>query len=400
MTMLRDALAVARDEARHLLHTRPMLYLMLFGVPLLYTLLIGAVYSEQVVSHIPLAIYDGDQTRVSRQYAQLYHDSMKFDVREYVATEDELAEEVNSGHVLAGIAIPPLFTHDILTGQQAQIGVFVNATNNIFSNNILSNQSQINRTFRVAVLQQVMQKLGTMEPSVEAAAYPVELRLRLLGNPTISFSYFMLIGILLNGVQISLMLTVPPGLVREATRPRYARRVSALAIVLGKLLPSWAASLASGLLSIAVMHLVFGVPVRGSTLTIAALLAAFCFFVIGALEAIASCCPDDTFSLQAPLVYIMPGILVCGLSWPLFAMTTGADFYSSLLPLRYTGPAMRDLLLLGSTPALAQDLAHSLLGGGIGLLLASLILHLRRVRYFKRHGKELTPDDPCTTISA
>ena len=90
-----------------------------------------------------------------------------------------------------------------------------------------------------------------------------------------------------------------------------------------------------------------------------------------------ACSPKPELALQAPLIYIMPGLLFSGLSFPLFDMNDAAKFYSSLMPMTYASDTLRDILLTGHAPNLLSDCGSMLLGGLIGICVALTIFFLR-----------------------
>ena len=68
-------ITIIRDETKYLISGKVPLMLIIFFVPLLFAVLFGFVYQHNVVNHIPLAIYDQDQSSLSRQLIQMYDDS-------------------------------------------------------------------------------------------------------------------------------------------------------------------------------------------------------------------------------------------------------------------------------------------------------------------------------------
>lgn len=106
--------------------------------------------------------------------------------------------------------------------------------------------------------------------------------------------------------------------------------------------------------------------------------ASFLVFVAGVLSLFASCCPTKELALQAPMVYIMPGVLYSGLSWPVFDMSSVAAAFGKLLPMTYAGDSLRDIMLLGYTPDLAFNVGVMLGAGLFTGSLATAVFTLRR----------------------
>lgn len=59
---------------------RPRPMALIFLTPLFFGLLFGLVYLNNVVEHIPMAVYDEDQSSLSRKLIQVYQDTRRFDI--------------------------------------------------------------------------------------------------------------------------------------------------------------------------------------------------------------------------------------------------------------------------------------------------------------------------------
>ena len=60
---------------------RPMA--LIFLTPLVFGVLFGLVYLNNVVEHIPMAVYDEDQSSLSRKLIQVYGDTQRFAIVAY-----------------------------------------------------------------------------------------------------------------------------------------------------------------------------------------------------------------------------------------------------------------------------------------------------------------------------
>ncbi len=251
-------------------------------------------------------------------------------------------------------------------------------------NAALSAAQEINRSFSVAVGQKLMEGLNQLPKAAMNEAYPIRLGVRILNNPANGYTPFMLSGLMLNGFQIGLMLAAAPVLITECLRRRYGKEYASWLIMVGKMVPYWFAGMASYLVSLLVVIYGFDVPMRGSWLDAMALGGAYAFFVLGALMLFSACSPTRVMSLQAPMLYIMPGLLYSGLSWPSFDMNQIAGTLSLVLPITYAGDNLRDILLAGYAPALGQDCGYMLLGGCIATALGGILFSLRRSYGFRK----------------
>ena len=63
---------IIKREFRHIFLSDPRRALYLFGASVTYALVFGLLYNNHVVNNIPLAIYDEDQSQISRRLVQAF----------------------------------------------------------------------------------------------------------------------------------------------------------------------------------------------------------------------------------------------------------------------------------------------------------------------------------------
>ncbi|ERT62478.1 ABC transporter permease [Megasphaera vaginalis (ex Srinivasan et al. 2021)] len=376
------------DAWHDLWRGRYPLALLILLVPLGFTVLFGFVYMENSVNHIPLAIYDRDQSNASRKLIQMYSDSERFTVVDQIVSEGQLEEAIHQYDALVTLEIPKGFSKDIRSGKQSNVLVTVNSVNNMFSNAALASAQEINRSYTVAVGQKLVEGLNVVPDVALNMVYPVHFGIRILNNPTNGYTQFMLSGLLLNGMQVSMMGIVGPILIGEILRRRYNRQTKAVCIVLANWLPIWALGMVSFFISFLVAVYGFHVPMRGNWLEVGVLIASFLTFLISVLMLFSACASNRGSSMQLPMVYIMPGLLYSGLSWPSFDMNTVAHVLSLTMPMAYVGDTLRDLSLNGMSPMLWSNCAYMIGIGIVCLVLATLIFQKRRMRAFDAEQKE------------
>ena len=81
---------IIRQELQALFNYKSPAIFLLFGIPIVYTLLFGLAYSNNVIKYVPAVIYDQDQTPASRSLSQAFLDSEKFDIVAQVTSQEEL----------------------------------------------------------------------------------------------------------------------------------------------------------------------------------------------------------------------------------------------------------------------------------------------------------------------
>jgi ABC-2 type transport system permease protein len=384
-----NILEIAQREMRYLFCRKSPAVLLLFGIPILYSLLFGGVYKNGILKYVPTVIYDQDQSATSRALSQAYMDSERYRIVAEVTTQEEMEQYLQQDKALVAVAIPPDFAKNIKLGLAAKVLIETNSTNNMFANAVISSNQEILQTFSAGVGQKLLEGVNQMPAAALGTVVPVKLGVRILHNPTTSYSDFMLAGLAANGLQIAILLVAGPLLAKEYKRLGHWQGTSSAAIVLGKLLPCWLCATGAFAALLAIVSGIFAVPFQGNPYAILLLGSAFAFLVTNISLFFSAVTGDETAALQVPLLYIMPGLLFSGLSWPHLAMNPFSRFFSALMPLTYLSDALRDLLLSGYSPDLLENLCILMVSGSGICVLTTLIFSKRRKQRQKNTTREV-----------
>ena len=235
--MMRRFLEVFQDSFRSLFRGCVPLAALLVGTPLMFTLLFGLIYDENVVNDIALTVYDEDQSSMSRMLIQAYGDNDRFHIVSYVSSEEEMKAEILEGRARAALEIPRDFSKEVRLGRGSDYLLMVNSANNMFGNAALAASQEIARSLSVGVGQKLMEGVGLKPDDAMNAAYPVHLGVRITGDPANGYTSFMLSGLMLNGLQIGVMVTLAPLLVTEILGLRRGREYPSWLLALAGTLP-------------------------------------------------------------------------------------------------------------------------------------------------------------------
>ena len=196
LAALRTIYEVAADEFWYLVKGRPPVALVPFIVPLGFAVLFGFVYQENVVNHIPMVVWDEDQSATSRSLIQAYTDADRFDFVAQVDTEEEMLDAIHAGEARVALSIPKDFDKELKSGQGTDFMLMVDSSNNMFGNAAISASQEVSRSFSVAAGQQLLESQGLLPDDAIVAAYPVRMGVRILGNPANGYASFMLSGLM------------------------------------------------------------------------------------------------------------------------------------------------------------------------------------------------------------
>lgn len=248
----------------------------------------------------------------------------------------------------------------------------------MFSNAVITSSQEIIQTFSAAISQKLIESINQMPTQAMHAALPVKLGVRILNNPTTSYSNFMLTGLVINGLQIAILLVAGTLIVKEYDQLSKWGNTPSISILIGKFLPCWFCSILSFIVSIYVSTSFFKVPFRGSIIDLLIVGSAFTFLVINISFFFSAIAKNAVLALQTPLLYIMPGLLFSGLSWPQIAMNDFSRIFSSIMPLTYMADILRDLLLGGYSPYFLKYLFIMFMSGSVLFFITFIIFYWRR----------------------
>ncbi|MCI5837011.1 MAG: ABC transporter permease [Veillonellaceae bacterium] len=358
---------------------------LLIALPLAFTLFFGGVYMNNALAHLPLTVYDADGTATSRQLVEAFATADRFELVEVAAGPDQFQDALREGRAYVGVYIPPHLTRDVKQGHRPAIGVVVNSANLSIGNSALAAAKEIALTGNVRATQLLTEALD--QPTEEAlrTAYPVRLGIRLLNNPVNGYSYFMLLGLVANGMQIAIYLVAATLLSREYRRLERWRDARSSAIVFVKSVLVWLLATPAFWACILLCHLLFGIPLRSSATEWLALSAAFTFLFCELCLFFSALFPNAVLAIQLPMVFIMPGLLFSGLSWPLEWFPAFPAAYAKVIPLRYLVVSLRELSLRGYAINYTSDLLTMLIAGAVLAVACLFVFHWQRKRY--SHGE-------------
>ena len=248
----RESLELQRDRIR--------LTLALVGSALLMIIMGYGISMD--VQDLRFAVLDRDQSPISRDYVLNISGSPYFVEETPLQSEAELDRRMRSGELSLAIEIPPNFSADVKRGRPTTIGVWVDGAMPQRAETVSGYVQGLHATY----LSEQLALHGIHMPS------PASVEVRYRYNPDVKSLLAMVpavIPILL--MFIPAMLTAL-GVVREKELGSiinlYVTPVTKLEFLLGKQLPYIGTALLSFLLMTAMAIWGFGVPLKGSFLTL------------------------------------------------------------------------------------------------------------------------------------
>jgi len=218
------------------------------------------------VENLNYAVLDHDRSVESRQYLEGLAGSRYFSEQAPLQNHADMDKRLQSGDITLAIEIPPDFGRDLLRGNQPEIAATVDGAMPFRAETIAGYVAGMNQEY---ILDQYSRYYGERPEMLEAV---IETRFRY--NQDFKSVYSMVPSI------IALLLIFIPAILTAVSVVRekelgsiinlYVTPVSKLEFLLGKQLPYIVVGLVNFALMTVMAVTVFGVPVKGSLLTLIA----------------------------------------------------------------------------------------------------------------------------------
>ncbi|MEN6549660.1 MAG: ABC transporter permease [Armatimonadia bacterium] len=341
---MRRTLAVARAEWIHNLRDPRSLFVIL-ALPVLLLLLYGYGINYDL-RDITFAVYDLDDSEVSRDIIQSFIQSGYFKLTEVITDDRRVRELLDGNRVVFVLVLPPNLQGALGAGRPADVQVLING--------VETTRASAAQGYIDAALARYSQTLIADYARRQSVSPPQALTVHstILYNPGLSSSSFIVPGLIAILVAILSALLTSTAIVREREWGSFETLVTspvqAPNIMIGKILPYVAIAFVDVLLSVLTGVLVFHVVPVGSV----ALLLGVSFLYL-----LASLATGILFStvartqqlaiLVAMLSTLLPTILLSGFVFPIRSMPLPLRIVSQFLPPTHFLIVIRTIYLKG-----------------------------------------------------
>jgi len=251
----REGLELRRDPVRltlAMLGTVILMFVMSYGITL-------------DVEHLTFAVLDRDQSTISQNYGlNIFGASRYFTEAAPITDYDDLDRRMRSGELSLAIEIPQGFGRDVVRGRPAHVAAWIDGAMPLRGETIRGYVREMH-------LQWLRSKARELDAETPADTFQIELRYRY--NPDVKSIVAMV------PATISLLLMFIPAMLSALSVVRekemgsivnfYVTPTTRLEFLLGKQLPYIALAMFNFLTMVLLAVAVFGVPLKGSFVTLA-----------------------------------------------------------------------------------------------------------------------------------
>jgi ABC-2 type transport system permease protein len=370
---LRRVLAVARKEFIHISRDWRILVSVLL-MPVIQLLLFSYAISFDV-KNVPTVALDQDHTAASRDLLSQFGQSGFFSIVAYVGSDAEVDGYIARSQARVAIVVPPGYGRELAADRTPSVQVLVDGSE--------PNSAQLAQAYATALTQSLSRRVSVtwaerrgLDPGAAGQLSPVT---RTWYNPERRSADFLIPALMVVIIMIVTVQQTAVSLVREKDQGTFEQlAVSPIRrgeLMIGKVAPWVAIGLTDVVVITLVAVLVFGVPMRGSVLTLAlaAFLFVMCCLAIGLI--ISSRVPSlETANFLGLMVAFLPGFMLSGFAFPLNSIPPFLQWVSFLFPGRYMVVVARAVFLKGADLTLLWPEVTALAVYAVaGLTIASLL---------------------------
>ncbi|MCG3129037.1 MAG: putative multidrug ABC transporter permease YbhS [Phycisphaerae bacterium] len=354
--------AILLKEFAHI-RREPSTLFFAFVVPVLQMTIFGYAIDTKI-EHVSTVVLDLDGREESRRLIEALNNTRTYRVDALVSDDAAFERAIRSGRAKVGVRIPPDFSEQLLRSQRATVQVLIDGSNSNIATTALSTSHLLglNLSLRRARLFAETAQLAVARDPAGAFALPIEMRPRLLYNPDlISARFFVpaLVGIIL---QLVTLFLTSFAIVRErelgTLEQLFVTPVGRGGLLLGKLVPYAVLGFLESLIILLVMVFVFGVPIRGSIVTLLVMILLFLVTALGLGLLVSTVARTQLQAIQFAFIVMLPSILLSGFMFPRESMPLPIYLLTYAIPATHFLEILRGVILRGAS--IAELLPHIL----------------------------------------
>ncbi|HNV22748.1 MAG TPA: ABC transporter permease [Candidatus Hydrogenedentes bacterium] len=336
--MFKGLTSIMYKETFHILRDFRTLFLMLL-LPVMDLAIFGYAIDLEV-RNIATVVYNLDGRQQSRELLDMFVNSGYFSFEDVVLTDAELERAIVRGEAKVGIKIPPDYSDRLLRGESAQVQVLLDGSDSTVAMQALQVINAIALRKSIDIIS---------ESAGLPGAFPIDARPRVLFNPDMKTPYFMVPGLVGMIMQSVTMLLTAFAVVREketgTLEQLMVTPVSRLGLMLGKLLPYAVVGFIEMVFALALMRVLFRVPIAGNVVLLGMFGMVFVLTTLGMGLLISTMAQNHMQAVQLALLLMLPSILMSGFMFPIESMPKPLYAVAHLIPATYWIRILRGVIL-------------------------------------------------------
>jgi len=370
---MRIFLYILQKEFIQIFRNKSMLPI-IFALPL-FQMLILAFAATFEVKQIDMAVVDNDHTISSVQLINKIKSNRIFHVDYITNTQNEAEELIRKNKIDLALCIPHDFDKKLHTKTSPDVQILVDA--------IVGNSAQLGSSYLSSIIMDFNKGIAIEKSGNIQSAGTINVISNYLYNAELNYKIYMPPGILV--ILITVVGTMLGGmnLVREKELGTIEQinvtPIQKWQLIAGKLIPFLFIGLFELAFGLTLAHIVFGMPMRGSLVTLFGATAIYLILVLSIGLFISTISETQQQVTFGGFFFIMIFVMMSGLFTPVESMPQWAQYIDKGNPLYYFVKIMRSIILKGAT---LKDLSTEIY---TLLIFAAAIFTLAVAKYRKRN---------------
>ena len=338
--------------------------------PLLQTIIFGYAATFDLVD-VPCAIYDEDRSAASRELAARVAGSPTFRVVADIDRDADIARHLDAGQVRLVLRIGQGFERALTlrgaagapaaAADGADSAVASPGTPPAPSQAVIQATADGRNSNTAGLALNYMASIVDDFGARYAAAHggqprPSTLVVRSWHNPNLLSRWFFVPGIVVTVTMVVTLIITALSVAREREQGTFDQMLVTpyrpTELLIGKAAPGFLVGLFEASLIVAMAVFWFGVPLRGSLLTLYSGLVLFLFSVVGIGLMISSLSVTMQQGLLGMFLFTMPAAILSGFATPIANMAEPVQWLTYVNPMRYVLIVVRGVFLEGADLAL------------------------------------------------
>ena len=365
---VRGFVAVLYKEIIHVTHDRTTLALAL-ALPVLQLLIFGYAINTRV-EHIGTAYLDEDRGPIALRVLDGLRASQDFDLVYRAQSRAQLHDLIIGDRVKVAVDIPPEFSADVSAGRPAQVQVLIDGSDSSIADQALASATAIGQAIS-----------AEFDPQLSTAAQLVDVRPRMLFNPSLRSANFLVPGLIGVIMQIITIFLTALAIVGERERGTLDQLlvtpIGSTGLMFGKIVPYAVIGFVDFLGVFAAMLVVFRVPIAGSVALLLTLAAAFLIAALGLGLLVSSVARTQLQAMLMTMAIMLPSILLSGFFFERDAMPYVMQLVGYVIPLTYFLEILRGIILRGAGIAELWPSVTAMVALGIFLITVASVRFAR-----------------------
>ncbi len=377
---MKNFIQLIKREFR-LFFNNKVLRILFIGAPILYGVLIGAVYQKGKITDLPIIVVDQDNSPMSTKFIDMLEENESVEVVKILPSMFGVKDKAIDLEATVIVDIPKSFAADIQQNRLPEISLFVDASNTLTSNTALMAVNTVAMTMKAGIQIESQMKKGVPQYIAAQNYEPFKTTIIKQSIRSGNYLYFMLPGVLLTVFQQVLLLGLALTFASEYENGTFTELVEKMPNALGMLAVKIIPYL---LMSIGIILMYWGFSKYYNMIIGGALgafaLSTFVFILavcgIGVLVSIIL--PDQLKATEVLMVVATPSFILSGFTWPLSQMPIWVQTIADLIPLTHYLKIFRLLYLNHSGIShIYQPLLNMGIIAVVCLTLSAIILYFK-----------------------